>query len=275
VVETKELPMPFSECRGLRIHYEVRGEGAPLLLLNHIGVSRLGWRDEFLAALEGHFTLILPDHRGTGHSDKPDAPYTLRDMAHDMVCLLDALGGPRVHLLGLSMGGAMAPELVLLAPERLDHLILVGTFCGPRHSVPPDPAVRQRFAQRAGLPPLEQIKVVLPVYYSQAFIDTHEALLVALTARGTHDTPPHTLVHQTAAVQQFDSYDRLADIRQPTLIIHGTADPIIPCANAQLLAAHLPHARLEILPGVGHVPMTEQPHHVAHLVREFCFVGAP
>ena len=72
--------MPFSECTGLRMHYEVRGVGAPLLLLNHIGASRLGWHDEFLTALEAHFTLILPDHRGTGYSDKPDVPYTLHDL---------------------------------------------------------------------------------------------------------------------------------------------------------------------------------------------------
>jgi pimeloyl-ACP methyl ester carboxylesterase len=266
--------MPFSECTGLRIHYEVRGVGAPLLLLNHIGASQLGWRDEFLAALEEHFTLILPDYRGTGHSDKPDVPYTLRDLAQDTVGILDTLRQQRVHLLGLSMGGAVAQELVLLAPERVDHLVLVGTFCGPRKSVPPDPAVRQRFAQRAGLPRQEQIKVVLPVYYSQAFIDSHEALLVALTARGTQETPPHTLVRQTEAVQQFDSYDRLAAIHQPTLVIHGTADPIIPCANAHILAERLPYARVVLIPGVGHVPMTEQPDCVAHLVQEFCLFGA-
>ena len=267
--------MPFSECTGLRMHYEVRGVGTPLLLLNHIGASRLGWHDEFLAALEAHFTLILSDHRGTGNSDKPDAPYTLHDLARDTVGILDTLKQQRVHLLGQSMGGAVAQEVVLLAPERVDHLVLVSTCCGARMSVPADPAVRQRFARREGLSREERIKRVLPVYYSQAFIATHEAWLVAFTIRGTQETPPHTLVRQTAAVQQFDSYDRLPAIQQPTLIIHGTADPIIPCANAQILAERLPHARVELMPGVGHVPMTEQPHGVADIVRAFCCAEVP
>jgi|RhiMetdeSRZDD1v2_1073273.scaffolds.fasta_scaffold246126_2 3-oxoadipate enol-lactonase len=218
--------MPFSECTGLKIHYEVRGVGVPLLLLNHIGASRLGWRDEFLAALAAHFTLILPDHRGTGHSDKPDTPYTLHDLALDTMGVLDTLGQQRVHLLGLSMGGAVAQEVVLLAPERVDHLVLVSTFCGARRSVPADPSVRQRFAGREGLSREERIKRVLPVYYSRAFIAAHEAWLVAFTIRGTQETPPHTLVRQTAAVQQFDAYDRLPAIRQPTLIIHGQRTPL-------------------------------------------------
>ncbi len=265
--------MLFSEGNELRLHYEVRGEGIPLLLLNHIGASRLGWREEFLAALEGDFTLILPDQRGTGRSDKPDVPYMLHDMARDMVGLLNTLEMSRVHLLGLSMGGAVAQELALLVPKRIDHLLLVATFCGPRRSVPRDPAVRQRVAHRAGLPREERIRVMLPVYYSQACIAAHEALLIALTERGMRETPPHTLVRQTEAVQQFDSYDRLAAMDQPTLVIHGTADVMIPCANAQMLADRLPHARVVLIPEVGHIPMTEQPDCIAQLVREFCIPG--
>jgi pimeloyl-ACP methyl ester carboxylesterase len=265
--------MPFSDLNGFRIHYETRGAGAPLLLLNHIGGSRLGWREEFLAGLEAHFSLILPDHRGTGDSDKPDVLYTLRDLAGDIVGLLDTLAHQRVHLLGLSMGGAVAQELALAAPQRIDHLILVATFCGPRKSVPPDPAVLERFAGREGLSRVEQIKAVLPIYYSRTFIDANETLLLELTARGTEGTPRHTLARQTEAVQQFDSYDALSTINHPTLVIHGTADPIIPCENAHILAKRLPHARLELLPGVGHVPMTEEPHTVGHLVKKFCLSG--
>lgn len=261
--------MPYSEHEGIRIYFEERGQGSPLLLLNHIGASRLAWREEFLRALETSFRLLLPDQRGTGQSDKPDVPYSLRDMAGDTLSVLDTLAIPCTHLLGLSMGGAIAQELVLLAPDRIRGLVLIGTFCGPRKSVPAEPSVLTLFEPKPELSRREQIRHRLPAYYSRAFIETNEELLLTFIERGGADTPLYSLLRQNDAVQRFDSYDHLQRIASPTLVLHGTVDSIIPKENAQILAAGIPNAELVLMPGVGHVPMTEQPRETAKLVGEF------
>jgi len=92
--------------------------------LNHVGVSALGWRPEFLQALERDFRLILPDHRGTGDSDKPETPYSLADMARDSLAVIDSVGVSQSHVLGLSMGGAIAQEMTIQRPERIAALVL-------------------------------------------------------------------------------------------------------------------------------------------------------
>lgn len=251
------------------IHYREAGNGPALLLLNHAAASGHGWRDEFLSELAETFRLLVLDHRGTGDSPKPDVAYLLSDLARDALEVLDRADVPRAHVVGLSMGGAVAQELTFAAPERVAGLVLVSTFCGPRKSVPPDPAVLALLEPVPGATRRAQIAAALPVYHSRAFIAGHEELLIALTDRGTRDTPRHTLIRQNEAIQQFDSYERLPEIRTPTLIIHGDADPIIPVENARILESRIPGARLEIFPGAGHVPMTEQPHRVARSLTEF------
>jgi pimeloyl-ACP methyl ester carboxylesterase len=262
--------MRTSSRDGIGIAYEVRGDGPPLLLLNHLGASRLGWRDEFLDDLSRSFTLVLPDHRGTGASDKPRSAWSIRDLAFDNLGVLDALGVSRAHLLGLSMGGAIAQELILCAPERVDRLILVGTFCGWPHAVRPEPSVMELLQPGSDRSLAEQIRRSLPAYYSPGFIRRNEDYLVALTMRATRDTPPATLLRHSEAVDSFDTYDRLPGVRQPTLVLHGVADAVIPSRNAEILVARLPHAVLRLMPDVGHIPTTEEPELTARLVREFC-----
>lgn len=267
--------MPYAEGSDFRVHYEHRGSGTDLLLLNHIGASGLGWRREFLADLERSFRLIVLDQRGTGSSEKPDSPYELADLARDALAVMDAANVSLTHVLGLSMGGAVAQELVLAAPERIHGLVLVSTFCGPRKSISPDPDVLKLFELVPGASRRDHILQTLPAYHSKGFVERNAELLITLTERGSKDTPLHTIVRQSEAVKHFDSYDRLPAIRTPTLVVHGEADPIIPCENAHILRARIPNAQLVVVPEVGHVPMTERPHEIADHVSSFLLPLSP
>ena len=124
--------MPFATVNGLRLHYEWHGEegGTPLVLVMGLGGDSTAWPFQLAAFVARHRVLVF-DNRGAGQSDAPDVAYTTRGMAEDLLGLLDGLGVGRAHLLGLSLGGAIAQEAVLAAPERFASLQLHATWAGP------------------------------------------------------------------------------------------------------------------------------------------------
>src|SRR5438067_8255185 len=105
--------MPRSQVGDIAINYDVHGQGTPLIIINGFGSSSAGLRPEFVEGLARSFRVITFDNRGTGQSDKPDAPYSLTQMADDAAGLLDAIGIDRAHVMGISMGGMIAQEVAL------------------------------------------------------------------------------------------------------------------------------------------------------------------
>ena len=121
--------MPYANNHGIRLHYHIEGDGPPLLLHPGFSGSLVEWIDfGYVAALQNHYRLILLDPRGQGHSDKPHDPaaYTRRHQVEDVLAVLDALGLDRVQFWGYSMGGWVGFALGVLAPDRLDGLIIGG-----------------------------------------------------------------------------------------------------------------------------------------------------
>ena len=124
--------MPFAAVNGIRLYYEWHGaeDGVPVVLTMGLGGDSTAWPFQ-LAALAPRHRVLVFDNRGAGRSDAPDTAYTTRGMAEDLLALLDALGVERAHLLGLSLGGAIAQEAVLTAPARFASLQLHATWAGP------------------------------------------------------------------------------------------------------------------------------------------------
>lgn len=260
--------MPSVQRNGYHIHYDIRGRGKPLLLLNHSGVSNDGWHGGFLDALSAKYQLLLPEHRGTGASSD-DGDYEMIDVARDALAVMDDSGVARADVFGISMGGAVAQELALAASDRVNRLVLAATFCGPRMSVPPERWTLPLFLRKPGQSPQDQIRRFLPVYYSREFLARHESMVVDLTARGAARNLRKTSLRQGLANRRFDTYDRLVGIQADTLILHGDADAIVPVANAHILSERLPMSRVVVLAGAGHVITTERPLETARLVSEF------
>src|ERR671916_2353577 len=122
--------MPFLSENGVSLRYEVTGQGPPLCLIIGYRLHGAAWPQSFIERLGRHFTVLTFDNRGTGLSDKPASGYGLDVMAADVVGLLDELGWAKAHVLGFSMGGAIAQELAFRRPERIDRLVLFATFPG-------------------------------------------------------------------------------------------------------------------------------------------------
>ena len=130
---------------GSELHYERRGQGPPLLLIQGMGANGTHWGEPFLAELERDFELVLYDHRGIGRSAPlQGAGLTVAGLAADALALLDALGIAQAHVLGISMGGMVAQELALAAPDRVRTLILGATSCGGTQARATAPEVVQR-----------------------------------------------------------------------------------------------------------------------------------
>ena len=162
--------MPRIRVGDIHLHYDVYGEGEPLLLITGFGASSATWRPEFVAALARSCTVITFDNRGTGRSDQPDGPMRMTLLADDAVGLLEHLGIARAHVLGMSMGGNIAQELALNHPRRVAGLVLGCTYCGDKAGVPLD---RERFAAIRGPAagdPRAEARLMWPTTYPPEFI---------------------------------------------------------------------------------------------------------
>jgi 3-oxoadipate enol-lactonase len=251
---------------GVRLAYELRGTGDPLLLIHGLGYGRWGWRP-VTDALAEDFLVALFDNRGIGGSDVPPGPYSVADLAADAVAVLDAAGFERAHVLGTSLGGMVAQELALRRPERVARLVLACTTPGGDRSHPMPAQTVRLMAEAPELAP----DVALRRFVENALSPTVRPALVEEIMALRLANPPHPSgwKSQAAAGATFDRLAKLEEIEAPTLVLHGTADAVIDCRNSELLAQRIPGARLELFPGRGHLVFWEEPERFVRLVKEF------
>ena len=263
--------MPMASLRNISLHYELQGEGEPLLLIMGYRSSGCMWGEELVALLSGAFQVIVFDNRGTGLSDKPDTAYTLATMADDAAGLLRHLGIARAHVFGVSMGGMIAQELALRHAQQVRRLVLGCTSCGGPQARLASLAVFAQFLASQNMPHAAALRQQWPVLVSAAFRATPQAVLERLTACAlASPTPSHTAYRHMLAMQRFNTYGRLGQITAPTLVMTGDQDCLVPPANARLLVEKIPGARLHIIAGTGHGFFWEAPAAVCSSLREFC-----
>ena len=244
----------FADANGARLYYEVYGEGEPLLLIMGLGANHLGWAAQ-VPAYAQEFQVIVFDNRGTGQSDLPEGvDYTIPLLADDAAALLEALNVDTAHVYGVSMGGMIAQELALRHPERVRSLILGATSPGGPHAAPPEPAARGSLIDRGAAEDEAVSPALLEVLFSPGFLAEHGAELRERfqSSAGYPETTPEAYVAQLGAAARHDTYDRLPEIAAPTLVIHGTDDPLLPVENGRILAERIPGAELVLLEGARH-----------------------
>jgi pimeloyl-ACP methyl ester carboxylesterase len=248
----------------VNIRWEERGSGGPLLLIQGLGYARWSW-EPIVPALAERYRVLFFDNRGIGESDKPEGPYTARAMAGDAIQVLDEAGVARAHVLGASLGGMIAQELAVLAPERVDKLVLCCTHPGVAHGLPM-PEVTVRLFQEAGtLSP----DVALRRFVENALGTNPPAGVAEELYRRRAENPldPAGWQAQAAAGTTFAGVDE--PIRHETLVVTGTADNVVAPGNADVLAARIPGSRVERLDGAGHLFWWEQPDAFVRIVEEF------
>jgi pimeloyl-ACP methyl ester carboxylesterase len=262
--------MPYSTNSGVALYYEIEGSGPPLCMINGYRLSGFAWPQAFIARLACRCSVIVIDNRGTGRSDKPADGYELANLANDVVALLDHLGIGSTHLLGYSMGGAIAQEVVIQHPDRIDHLILFATFCGGIWSERASHSVFSRLLAREGQTPEEAARAAWPVTYSPEFLATHPAAVEHQMRRELqYPTPLFVAKRQMDAILNFDRYRDLPRIGAPTLVASGGHDMLVKPRNSSILASRIPDARLELLTDLGHRAIWEAPEEIADFICDF------
>lgn len=247
---------------GIGIAYQIRGEGAPLVLLAGQANNHHWWdgvRDDFHA---DRSTITL-DYRGTGESDKPDKPYSTEGFALDVIAVLDDLGVDRADVYGTSMGGRVAQQLAARHPHRVRALVLGCTSPGGPHGVERDNDVRTSLAQ---VQPGAARQALLELMYTPAWLAAHPGPYQTL---GDPGMPAHARRRHLVASNQHDAWQLLPGISAPTLVVHGSDDLLNPAANASLLANRIPGARLHMIPGARHAYFEEYRAVASPLVLDF------
>ena len=249
--------MPLAQLNGIDRFYRETGSGDPLLLINGIGGTCLGW-EPLLPALAARFRVVASDNRGVGRSAAPPGPYTTRQLADDAAALLAHLGVARAHVVGSSMGGMIAQELALAYPALVDRLVLYGTFARPRRAIM-DPWLTFVAQMAERLDPAAVALGWLPWPYPPAFLADPERVEAALAWQDPYPAPAHGIAAQTEAVRRHDALDRLPRIAAPTLVLVGAEDVVTPVYYARELAEGIPGARLQVLERGGHEALWEYP----------------
>ena len=262
--------MPQRRASDLNVEYYVEGTGPPLLMIMGLGGQASSWGEPVLEGLQRHFTTIRFSNRGTGATDKPADGYTVSQMADDAARLMDAIGIEKAHVFGISMGGMIAQELVLNYPDRVQGLVLGCTNCGPAHSVTIPAETLNSFGQIMSLPVEQRIQEFWNITVTPQFIESGAAFLNHIMELGmATPTPMETFGRQFAAIQSFDSYDRLPQIKSPTLIVQGDMDTLVPAENAEVLRERIPGSRVRIVQGTGHCFIWEKPEEVVAEIVAF------
>lgn len=258
--------MGIARIGDVDIHYDIFGEAGPaVLLVMGLGSRGDNWTPISRALAGRGFRAIQFDNRDVGRSSRfLGGSYEIADMARDAVGLLDHLGITEARLVGISMGGMIAQELAVRFPERFSRLVLLATWPGGELAKKPEGAILSELASLAHGGDRAAAEGRLGAFYraitGPAFVQKNPEVLDMAVAFALEGAPEvDGLLRQIQAISRFSIWDRLGDVRAPTLVLHGDADPLIPHENGELIARRIPGAELRTLRGVGHLVPLEAP----------------
>jgi len=231
--------MPFAQLEDVQIHYDLAGPpDAPVLVFsNSLGATLAMW-DSQAPALQKQFRVLRYDTRGHGQSSVTPGPYSIEQLARDVVALLDELKLERVHFCGLSMGGQTGMWLALNAPHRLNKLVLSNTAA--KIGTPEIWNPRIEAVSKGGMTSISS--AVMERWFSVEF-RAKSPELVATAKRMLESANPEGYLANCAAVRDFDARNAVTAIKIPTLVIAGTHDAATTPGDGRHLAAHIAGAR--------------------------------
>lgn len=261
--------MPKESIGDIELYYEVHGQGHPLVLIGGFATSHLKWQD-LLEELTQHFQVIIFDNRGAGQTDAPDIPYNIDMMAEDTFNLIERLQLDKPHILGTSMGGAIAQVLGHKYPNRLGKLVIAFSFAKlSRPILLAFETILQIYQEGASFERL--MYLFSPWIFSNDYLKD-SAHLINFLANGKKDPHPITssgLANQLEALKLFDSRRWCMEIPNDKLIISGERDLIILEKDARAFADLMENSNFYLMENTGHVGDIENKEKFLQVVLEF------
>jgi len=255
-----------------KISWTQHGEtGPPVLLVMGFTMRGRVWRPQ-IQTLPKHHRVITFDHRGLGDSEGSDDWFTMADMAGDALGVLDEAGWPSAHVVGVSMGGMIAQEIALRAPERIRSLALIATHGGGRTAWIPGFAGLRGLLSAASADPQKRARGLQRMLYPEEWVRTQDpnSFLSSLEDRLSYRAPGRTTLRQLRAVARHRALNRLGAISAKTLVILPEKDVLIDPRNSERLAEVLPNCELVRFPQAGHgIIHQEAPALNAQLLAHF------
>jgi pimeloyl-ACP methyl ester carboxylesterase len=267
--------MPLAEVSGRKLYYEIHGDleargATPLVLVMGMAGSCAGWLPLQVPEFSRTRPVLIFDHRGVGESSDDGAPFSIADLARDTVGLIDAVGFEHVDVLGPFMGGMTAQELALLAPDRVNRLVLVGTYAR---------ADKKRRMLLKHWSELVQMGLSNETFIWNRLLWTLQDetieqtdLIQAMTEFYAREGAPYSadlFARQCQACAEHDTSDRLGALPHPTLIVCGRNDILTPPRFHRELGDLIPESRLVTLSYGGHLVMVESAERFNQIVIQF------
>ncbi|MDH3588884.1 MAG: alpha/beta hydrolase [Gammaproteobacteria bacterium] len=255
--------MPRATVNGIEMFYEERGEGCPLVLVHGLGTGSADWEFQF-PALAKKYHVIAPDQRGFGQTEKPPGPYSIGQFADDLRSLLDHLGLTRVHLCGISMGGAVAFQFAVDNPRRVLSVTTINSQPSFELNTMTKRLMvwtRRMMARHLGLERESRIQL-----YRNFPGPRNRAIRRRLAGRFQNDLEPY--LAGIDAVAGWTVVDRLDQIRVPVMFLVGERDFTHPEEKAHF-ARMIADARVVVLAGARHAMHLERPAEVNAAILSF------
>ena len=260
--------MATLDLDGRTIYYEEHGSGDALLCVMGLAADTLSWTLQLPAFAERHRTVVF-DNRDVGRSSEVEGSYEVADMAQDALALADALGLERFHLLGVSMGGAIAQEMALAVPERVRTLTLAVTFAGGSSYAR---ALAEHWGSRVmKLSREERLDELLLLTLSEGFYETDGAVdfVRRMVLQNPNPQSAEAFRRQLDASSRHEARDRLGELSMPVHVIGAEHDILIPVWKSVEVAELIPGAKLTVMERAAHGLQLERAQEFNDLVLDF------
>jgi pimeloyl-ACP methyl ester carboxylesterase len=259
--------VPHADANGQRLYYEEHGEGEPLILVMGLSGDHVAWTLQ-VHEFAKRFRVISFDNRDVGQSSLADGDYEVADMAADTLALADVLEIDSFHLVGMSLGGAIAQEVALTAPERIRTLTLAVTYGG---SAVGELRTRTWGAQALRASREEHVDELMLRGYSEQFFENERAArhMRQLILDNPYPQPPEAFVRQLGASGRHETRDRLGDLSMPVHVIAAEHDWQVPRWKSDELAELIPGAEFTVLERAPHLANVERAEDFNRAVLDF------
>jgi pimeloyl-ACP methyl ester carboxylesterase len=269
------------------VAYKMFGKGDPIILFNGASDNMDAWDPSFLAGISSNHTVIVFDQRGIANTTAGSKPYTIEQLANDTAGLLDALKIPKADVMGYSLGSWIAEQLTMMYPDKVNSLVLVGSSCGGKDSIPKPPEFLKLQSDVVNkslnnIPiTAEELKSLASASLGSGWIKLHPESLdipanITTLQQLKPGLPPEIANNQNNVGKRWDATnwngvcDELAKLAKPTLVITGTDDNFYqPHVNSLKIVEKIPGAWLVQIKNAGHAVMDQYPDEISKILNTF------